>query len=113
MRINFHVRRASTSYQLLEILEDADHEVLFIEHAGFEGSDGLIEAIFLAMREVARNNSIILLYSTRIGSFTDFVARNADRIIFARKVNCGFIVQDSGNELFIGNGKNMSLDEFR
>ena len=86
--------------------------MLFIEHAGFEGSDGLAEAIFLAMREVARNNSIVILYATRMDSFTDFVARNADRVIFARKVNFGFVVQDSGCELFIGDGKNMILGDF-
>ena len=112
MRVNFDVRRAFTSYQLLEILEDAEHEMLFIEHAGFEGSEGLIEAIFLAMREIARNGSTVILYATRIDSFTDFVARNADRFILARKLNSGFLVQDSGNELFIGNGKNMTLGDF-
>jgi len=112
MKLSFDVRRAFTSYQLLEILEDADHEVLFIEHAGFEGPDGLIEAIFLAMREVARNGSTVILYATRIDSFADFVARNADRFILARKVNGGFLVQDSGAEFFIGNGKNLSLGDF-
>ncbi len=111
-RINFHVRRAFTSYQLLEILEDAEHDMLFIEHEGFEGSDGLVEAIFLAMREVARNGSIVILYSTRMDGFVDFVARNADRFVLVRKVNGGFIVQDSGAELFVGNGKNMSLGDF-
>jgi hypothetical protein len=64
------------------------------------------------MREVARNGSTVILYSTKMDSFVDFFARNADKFVLARKVNGGFLVQDSGNELFIHNGKNMTLGDF-
>jgi len=108
-RLNFDVRRAFTAYQLLQILEEAEQDMLFIEHDEFE-EQGLSEALFLGMREIARNGAIIIVYSPRMSRFMDFIARNADRFIIARKVNGGFVIWDSGTESFISEKR--TLGEF-
>ena len=111
LKLNFGVRRAFTACQLLQILEEAEQDMLFIEHDEFEESDGLAEALFLGMREIARNGAIVIIYSHKMSQFMDFIARNADRFIIARKVNGGFVIWDSGVESFISS-TNRTLGEF-
>ena len=105
-RVSFDVRRAFTAYQLLQILSEvseAEHDVVLVEYNGFEESDALAEAIFLAMRELARNGTAVIHYSAKLDGFVDFIVRNADRFVVVREANGGFVVWDSGSEFFIGN----------
>jgi|Deesub1362B_J571_1020462.scaffolds.fasta_scaffold00309_11 hypothetical protein len=111
LNINFTVRRAFTAYQLLEILEDAEHDMVFIEST-FEEAEELNEVLFLGMRDISRRGSIVILYSPVMNGFMDFTGRNSDRMIIVRKVNGGFVVWDSGNEIFIHNHQNMTLGDF-
>jgi len=102
-KLSFDVRRAFTAYQLMQILEEAHQSMLFIEHDGFEDevSHSFIEALFLGMREIARDGAAVIVYSYKMDRFMDFIVRNADRFIAARKVNGGFVIWDSGVEMFV------------
>ena len=96
----------------MQILEEAHQSLLFIEHDGFddEVSDGFIEALFLGMREIARDGAAVIVYSYKMDRFMDFIVRNADRFIAARKVNGGFVIWDSGVEMFV-HGNNRTLGD--
>jgi len=94
----FDVRRAFTTYQLLQILEETEHEMVFIEHdvtLSEEVRGSLMEALFLAMKDVARKGSIVVFYSTNVDAFTEYVAKNADRYIQIMKTKEGCIIRDS------------------
>jgi len=99
LKHQFDVRRAFTAYQLLQILEEAEHRMVFIEHdttLSEEGMhEGLMEALFLAMKDVARRGSIVVFYSARVDLFTEYVAKNADRYIQIKETKEGCIIRDS------------------
>ena len=99
-RLHFDVRRAFTAYQLLQVLSEVMHDIVFIEHDGFEASNHLIEAIFLAMREISRNGSRVVYYSAKPDSFYDFIARNSDSYVVVRRVGGGYVVW-AGKEFYL------------
>lgn len=113
LRISFDIRRAFTAYQLLQIfneISEAEHDVVFVEHDSFEKSDAIAEAIFLAMKELARNGIAVIHFSTTLDDFVDFITRNTDRFVVVRKANRGFVVWDSSSEFFIRN--KLTLGDF-
>ncbi len=82
-RQNLDVQRGFTGYQLLTILQEAPHTILFIEHDPglYEGEEGrrLIFPASMAMREAARNAAVIL-YAPGITCSLRRIARRADRV---------------------------------
>lgn len=81
-RQNLDVQRGFTGYQLLTILQEAPHTILFIEHdPGLYEGEGrrLIFPASMAMREAARNAAVIL-YAPGITYSLRRIARRADRV---------------------------------
>ncbi len=79
----FDVRRAFTTHQLLTILRDACHTIIFIEHDPvlFEASGGgMTAAIGQTMAEVAAG-SLVILYTMVPDRSFGVLAAYADRII--------------------------------
>jgi DNA polymerase I len=76
----FDIRRAFTSHQLLGILQDAYHTVVFIEHDGtlYDGAPEMLEPVSAAMGELARS-ALVILYTPRRDAEFDALARRADR----------------------------------
>ena len=111
LNFNFDVRRAFTAYQLIRIIEEAEHSLVFIENT-FEEVKELNEVLFLGMRDVERSGAVVILYSAKMDGFIDFTGRNADRLVIVRKANGGFILWDSGHEIFIHKHRNMTLGDF-
>ena len=91
----FDVRRAFTAYQLINILEDIYQDFVFIEHdTTLYDSRDIVEAIALAMRDVARGRLIIYYTPTRDAYF-DIIARNSDRIMLFEEEPGGYFVATS------------------
>jgi len=111
MSLNFDIRRAFTAYQLLQIMDEAEHDMLFIEKT-FEDEEGLFEILFLALRDIARKGSIVIVYSPKMDGFMDYVGRNADRLVMVQRTNGGFIAWEYGEEKFIPTHDNMTLSDF-
>lgn len=79
----FDVRRAFTAHQLLTILREAGHTIVFIEHDPtlFEsGGRGMAAAIGKVIAEVA-TGSLVILYTPAPDRFFGEMAAYADRII--------------------------------
>lgn len=109
--LNFDVRRAFTAYQLLQIMEEAEHDMLFVEKT-FDDEEMLFEILFLGLRDIARRGSIVIVYSPSMDGFMDYVGRNADRLIMVKRTNGGFTAWESGEEKFIPTHGNMTLSDF-
>ncbi|MFZ1127483.1 hypothetical protein [Methanoregula sp.] len=79
---NFDVRRAFTAHQLLTMLREAGHTVVFIEHdpSLFDGAMNMIEPLEGALKEVARE-SLVILYAPVADRTFSALARRADRFI--------------------------------
>lgn len=79
----FDVRRAFTAHQLLTILRDAAHTIVFIEHdpSLFDsGGRGMAAAIGKVIAEAA-SGSLVILYTPVPDRFFGEMAAYADRII--------------------------------
>jgi hypothetical protein len=77
------VRRAFTAFQLLTILDEASHTLVFIEHdrALYEDVEDLLEYLSHAMKEAAKE-TIVLLYSPESDPFLEQMADMADRVFY-------------------------------
>ena len=79
---NFETRRPFTADQLVRLLKESVHTVVFIEHeqALFEYADHLLPPVAAALRSVG-NESLLILYSPVTDPSFAALARGADRTI--------------------------------
>ena len=79
---NVEIHRPFTADQLLKVLKESGHTVVFIEHerALFEYADHLLHPIAAALRSVG-NESLLILYSPVMDPSFAALARGADRTI--------------------------------
>jgi hypothetical protein len=79
---NFEVRRPFTADQLLTVLREASHTVIFIEHDTtlFDGAERLIAPVGSALKEAGRD-ALVVLYSPAMDLSFAALSRQADRLI--------------------------------
>lgn len=79
---NFEVRRPFTADQLLTVIKEAGHTVIFIEHdpSLFESAERLIIPIGEALKD-AGHGALVVLYSPAMDRSFAALARQADRLI--------------------------------
>jgi len=75
------VRRAFTAFQLLTILREAHHTVIFVEHDPtlYEDAGPVITEVAGALAEAART-ALVVLYAPRPDPTLKVLARRADRV---------------------------------
>ncbi len=79
---NFEVRRPFTADQLLTVLNEAGHTVVFVEHDPtlFDGGERLLAPAAAALRDKGRE-ALVILYSPAMDRSFAALARQADRLI--------------------------------
>jgi len=79
---HFEVRRAFTAHQLLAILQEAAHTVVFIEHDPtlFDGAWDMIAPLAAALGEISRESAVILYAPGADRSFS-LLTRKARHVI--------------------------------
>lgn len=79
----FDVRRAFTAFQLLKILREHHHSLVFIEYDPtlFSENQELLDHISLLLREIA-STTTVLLYTPRIDQFIQIISEKAHRVFF-------------------------------
>ena len=79
---NFEVRRPFTADQLLTVIIEASHTIVFVEHDPtlFDGAERLFVPIASALKQAGREALVILWAPASDRSFTALI-RQADRII--------------------------------
>lgn len=79
---NFEIRRPFTADQLLSVIHEAGHTILFVEHDPtlFDGAERLYEPVGAALKQAGREALVILWAPASDRSFAA-LARQADRII--------------------------------
>jgi hypothetical protein len=80
--MNFTVRRPFTADQLLTVLNEAGHTIIFIEHDPtlFEGADRHLEPVGAALKQAGRE-SLVILWSPAMDRTFSALARQSDRLI--------------------------------
>jgi DNA polymerase I len=75
------IRRAFTVFQLMTILEEARHSIVFVEHDPllYEDAAEMTEYVSHALSDVAKE-AAVLLYYPGTDTFLEELARNADRV---------------------------------
>lgn len=75
------IRRGFTVFQLMTILEEAHHSLIFIEHDPllYEDAQEMTEYVSQAMRDAAKE-AAVLLYAPGVGPFLEELIKNADRV---------------------------------
>lgn len=79
---NFEVRRPFTADQLLNVIKEAGHTVIFIEHDPtlFDSAERFVTPIGEALRGAGRE-ALVVLYSPSMDRSFAALARQADRLI--------------------------------
>lgn len=79
---NFETRRPFTADQLLAVIQESGHTILFVEHDPtlFDGAERLYNPVASALRQAGRESLVILWAPASDRSFAA-LARRADRII--------------------------------
>ncbi len=79
---NFEVRRPFTADQLLTVIHEASHTIVFVEHDPtlFDGAERLFVPIASALRQTGREAMVILWAPASDRSFAALI-RQADRVI--------------------------------
>jgi DNA polymerase I len=79
----FDVRRAFTAHQLVTIIREAYHTIVFIEHdpGVYEGAADLVDTVARALKEVSRE-SLVILYADRQDYRLNRLMRQADRVFY-------------------------------
>jgi hypothetical protein len=79
---NFEIRRPFTADQLLNVVKEAGHTIIFIEHDPtlFDGADRLLVPLAFALRD-AGHGALVILYSPSMDRPFAVLARQADRVI--------------------------------
>jgi hypothetical protein len=77
------IRRAFTVFQLMTILEQNSHTILFIEHdpSLYEDAKEMAEVVSQAMREASKD-AAVLLYSPGADPYFEELVSNADRVFY-------------------------------
>ena len=75
------IRRAFTVFQLMTVLEEARHSIIFVEHDPllYENAAEMTEYVSQALSDAAKE-AAVLLYSPGTDTFLEELARNADRV---------------------------------
>jgi hypothetical protein len=75
------IRRAFTVFQLMTVLEETRHSIVFVEHDPllYEDAAEMTEYVSHALSDVAKE-AAVLLYSPGTDTFLEELARNADRV---------------------------------
>lgn len=78
---HFEVRRAFTLFQLLAILREAHHTILFLEHdpSLYDDAGPHLPEVAAALAEAART-ALVVLYAPRPDPSLRVLARRADRV---------------------------------
>lgn len=81
--MQIEVRRAFTAHQLVTILREAHHTIVFVEHDAslYEDAEELTEPVAGALSEAAES-ALVILYAPKGGGSFDAIARKADRVFF-------------------------------
>ncbi|MDP2796113.1 MAG: hypothetical protein Q8N94_01210 [Methanoregula sp.] len=79
---NFEVRRPFTADQLLTVIHESSHTIVFVEHDPtlFDGAERLLDPISSALKQAGRDALVILWVPASDRSFAALI-RQADRII--------------------------------
>ena len=79
---NFEVRRPFTADQLLTVIHEASHTIVFVEHDPtlFDGAERLFVPIASALKQAGREALVILWAPASDRSFAALI-RQADRVI--------------------------------
>ena len=75
------IRRAFTVFQLMTVLEETRHSIVFVEHDPllYENAAEMTEYVSQALSNAAKD-AAVLLYSPGTDTFLEELARNADRV---------------------------------
>ncbi len=75
------IRRGFTVFQLMTILEENHHSLIFIEHDPllYEDAAEMTEYVSQAMRDAAKE-AAVLLYAPGVDPFLEELIKNADRV---------------------------------
>jgi len=81
--VDLQIRRGFTVFQLMTILEEAHHSLIFVEHDPmlYEDAREMTEYVSLAMREAAKE-AAILLYAPGADPYFEELVKNADRVFY-------------------------------
>jgi DNA polymerase I len=81
--VGLEIRRAFTAFQLLTILEEARHTLIFVEHDPtlYEDAEEIPEYISHALRDLA-NRATVVLYAPSVDPYLEEMARRADRVFY-------------------------------
>jgi hypothetical protein len=79
---NFEVRRPFTADQLLTVVREASHTVIFVEHDAtlFDSAERLIVPVGSALKEAGRE-ALVILYTPVMDKSFAALSRQADRLI--------------------------------
>jgi len=79
--VNIEVRRAFTAFQLLTILKESYHTIIFVEHdpSLYDGAEDVVDAVARALHD-AGQSSLVVLYAPRSDPAFDEIARFAHRV---------------------------------
>jgi DNA polymerase I len=79
---NFEIRRPFTADQLLTVLKESGHTVVFIEHDPtlFDGADRLLAPVAGALRDTG-HESLVILYAPAMDRSFAVLSRQADRVV--------------------------------
>ncbi len=77
------IRRGFTAFQLMTILEEAHHSLIFVEHDPllYENAAEMTEYVSQALREAAKG-AAVLLYAPGADPYFEELVRNADRVFY-------------------------------
>lgn len=77
------IRRGFTAFQLMTILEENHHSLIFIEHDPllYEDAAEMTEYVSQAMAEAAKE-SAVLLYAPAADQYLEEMVKNADRVFY-------------------------------
>ncbi len=85
--VDLDIRRGFTVFQLMTILEEAHHSLIFIEHDPmlYEDAREMTEYVSLALREASKE-AAILLYAPGADPYLEDLVKNADRVFYFDEV---------------------------
>ncbi|MDD1752754.1 MAG: hypothetical protein LUQ38_06665 [Methanotrichaceae archaeon] len=77
------IKRGFATFQLMNILEEAAHSLIIVEHDPllYEDSTEMVEYISQALKQ-ASHEATVLLYSLGIDPFLEDLAKGADRVFY-------------------------------
>jgi len=110
---HFEVRRAFTLFQLLTILGEAHHTVIFVEHdpSLYEDAGSVLPEVAGALAEAARTAAVVL-YAPRQDPTLSALARRADRVFCVEAGEKGLRAARAGRGALPSGGTQTTLEVF-